>query len=1205
MSMPELISLTRADRIIKAQRINGKILLVKPPYFTPWTPPLGIAILKTFVEQNGFEARCYDFNIDPELWGMHHKYFAVLQALEDVSINDGYSKLWWILNAHMLAYANGAEPEACATVLENIIPLYEIRCDRGLINKLLPLVDGFFKRLAELTAGIDLSEYSVVGTSTYTTSLAASLFIHKQVKQRKPSIKTVMGGGIFADDLALGSSNLDVLVNEYPYVDHVILGEGELLLLKLLQGELANKRVLMLSDLKGINLEMKSVPIPDFSDLNNDIYYHLSIEGARSCPFQCSFCSETIQWGEYRKKPTDLFVDQVVELSNRYNNKAFFMGDSLMNPYINPFAGELIKRGVDIQYDGYMRADKPVTNRKFVKLWADSGLFRVRLGIESAAARVLDSMDKMTTPNVISNVLKTLASEGIRTTTYWIVGFPGETEEDFQETCDFIKQHHQFIYELEAHPYYYYPYGQIGSRLYQCQSLYSESVTDVIKFKVWDIIDANPSRAVRYERLHRISKLAADLGLPNIYTMAERYQAEDRWHQLHPLAAEIYEGTRIHREEAHPPKEAGVFCAEHRRQANVPHLSGPDSSLCYRISISKVLDEGVLSSAIEQLVRYNEILQARLTGGRYVFVSEEEGLRSDAVLSVFLYDGAIEERENFNRQIIKELSAQLAAEKNGSIRIALVYEGAACELFFMAHRAIVDARGLVLLCEDLFRIYEQLLHHKAISLRPSRPYSSVISEPEAADTFYAEQSPAGMNKSEATLRAEAGKNGAFRVLFDPDHTERVLDAKSGAFELKPAETMAAALLQTLVQEQSTEHFEIDVRTDYRNRDGKLSQTVGALTNTYELPVENIQRDDLFSRVKFVRRTLRNLDLQTPDVIGKRVLLNLEYCIESPWLGGIDWTPEGFVEDERLATGYDLELKPIVFGDGIQVWFKHRDQPELIRLAEALAKDVAAITEEMLKLRHRYIEMQKFWRKEFGRDASQSNLEIDIAAGDATSVSGFERKPLAGEYQMAARQIADECNTSVSVVMLAAFSVLLSRLNGREDVVVVYAGNAENHSEVVPLRLAPSWQRNFKEFVTSVEIKKTKALENGAYAFEFLTAEAMKAEHGLPAPSFDVAFIHNQPTGSSTAERLTKRVPQIGGLKLALEMTESSGQLSLNFAYRAGNVQREIIAQLETWLNSLVSDVARGVEKRIGDFALENDDAAVTVPDDLYGTQFNF
>jgi radical SAM superfamily enzyme YgiQ (UPF0313 family) len=550
MTSDTLVSITRSqssksDRRLKSE--NGKVLLVKPPYFTPWTPPLGIAILKAFLEQEGYPTKCLDFNIDRELWGMHHKYFSVIQTLEDVSVNDGYSKLWWILNAHLLAYANGADAAACSRVLETVIPLYHIRHSRAVIDALIPLVEKFFKRLDDLLGQIDLSSYAVVGTSTYTTSLAASLYLLKKVKKEQPRIRTVMGGGVFADDLALGSDNLTTLIEEYPEIDHVVLGEGEMLLLKLLEGDLAHKRVISLSDLQGASLEVKDIPTPNFTDLNFSNYFHLTIEGARSCPFQCSFCSETIQWGKYRKKPIKVFVDQVTELVERHSHNAFFMGDSLMNPYIQDFSKELIDRKTKILYDGYLRADKPVTNRDRTKFWARSGLFRARLGIESASARVLGSMDKMTTPIVISEVLKSLGSAGIRTTTYWIVGFPGETEDEFQETLDFIEENHLHIYELEAHPYYYYPYGQIGSRLHQCHSLYPEEVTDVIKFKVWEIIDVDPPREVRYERLRRLSKLASDLGLPNIYTMAERYQAEDRWHSLYPLAAEVYEDTGMHR----------------------------------------------------------------------------------------------------------------------------------------------------------------------------------------------------------------------------------------------------------------------------------------------------------------------------------------------------------------------------------------------------------------------------------------------------------------------------------------------------------------------------------------------------------------------------------------------------------------------------------------------------------------------------------
>src|SRR6185369_1891753 len=188
-----LVSIGRSDALRKLAGVDPrerKILLVKPPYFSPWTPPLGIAILKSFLEPHGYSVRCYDFNSDPELWGMHHKYFNVLQTLEDVSINDGYSKLWWILDAHMLAYANGADAEACATVLASVVPLQGMQISQEVIHALLPLVENFYKRMNELTEQFNVSEYSVVGTSSYTTSLGPSLFFLKKVKEQHPHIKT-------------------------------------------------------------------------------------------------------------------------------------------------------------------------------------------------------------------------------------------------------------------------------------------------------------------------------------------------------------------------------------------------------------------------------------------------------------------------------------------------------------------------------------------------------------------------------------------------------------------------------------------------------------------------------------------------------------------------------------------------------------------------------------------------------------------------------------------------------------------------------------------------------------------------------------------------------------------------------------------------------------------------------------------------------
>src|SRR6059058_756787 len=105
-----LISLSKSTKSTATTgRPDGAIMLMKPPFFTPWTPPLGIAILKAHLQAHNFKVKCIDYNSDPRLWNTHHEYFTALLALENTSLNDGYSRLWWVLNAHLLAYANGAD----------------------------------------------------------------------------------------------------------------------------------------------------------------------------------------------------------------------------------------------------------------------------------------------------------------------------------------------------------------------------------------------------------------------------------------------------------------------------------------------------------------------------------------------------------------------------------------------------------------------------------------------------------------------------------------------------------------------------------------------------------------------------------------------------------------------------------------------------------------------------------------------------------------------------------------------------------------------------------------------------------------------------------------------------------------------------------------------------------------------------------------
>lgn len=1167
-----LISITAPPR--KPEGSRAKILLLKPPYFTPWTPPLGIAILKTFMEKHGYSVTCFDYNTDPELWGMHHKYFATIQRLEDVSINDGYSKLWWILNAHLLAYANGADPAAIARVLELVIPMYGIRHDDEVIDALIPIVDNYFKRLRKVTEQMNLSEYGVVGTSTYTTSLASSLFLLKGIKEKNPRVTTVMGGGIFADDLALGSDNLDTLIAECSYIDHVVLGEGELLFLKLLEGELAHKRVITISDLQGSTLDMKDVPTPDFSDLEVENYYHLSIEGARSCPFQCSFCSETIQWGDYRKKPMDQFADQVMELSNRFKVKEFFMGDSLMNPYINPFALELIERKAGVLYDGYLRADKPVTNRKFVKMWADSGLFRVRLGIESASNSVLKVMDKMTTPKVISDVLKTLASAGIRTTTYWIVGFPGETEEQFRETCDFIREHHRYIYELEAHPYYYYPYGQVGSRLYQCSSLYPEEVTNYTKFRVWEINDANPPRDVRYERLRRLAKMCADLGLINIYTMTERYQAEDRWHRLHPLAVEVYESGRIDRKRPELSPVAIDAAAE----------ASADSVICYHAAVAKHMNQETLTAALVELINYNEILQLSLRDGKYVV--DDEVLDPSMLLTVYPLDAADPDSPaNVRARVLAEMPKTMRPVRGSSIRAAVIAGGEpSVEVLLLVHRGVADAKSVTLLFEDLFRIYEQLANKREISLRPV-PTSSTAAISRLADSQIA-HFDRGAGDSEAQTRTTI-------IDVDQRRMDKMYSKVMRDDDIHATDVFVQAIMGTFANVKRAEKLGFDLRVDSRIIDEELQYTPGPLTRTCSLTglarVGSHLRSDLLETRQLVRNSLGGSESNFASPVT-RIFLNMEFCGAKPWLGQDQWKPGGFVSSVGpIAAPYELEVTPVETGKGLQVYVKYRDTFAASTLARALVNDLVSEIDAVIQSCESYTAAREYWNEAFAVSLPQSGF---FAGADTKTERAGEAAFSCEMDCMGLVKLSADCRIDLSIIVLAVYSIVLSRVTGSEDLALIACPCESNEPGFVPLRINLPWALSFKDFAQQIERKLGLAYRHGADVFEIMAAPApVWSAHSRPV--FDAGFMFKE----EPEEDLHWKNPVLpesvnDQLKLMLEVTTDQTGMSWRFNYDQSYLTPDTIERLSSSFSSILARVAQNIYMPLADAILDSNEKLI-------------
>jgi radical SAM superfamily enzyme YgiQ (UPF0313 family) len=516
---------------------NEKILMALLPYWTPLVPPLGISCLKSHLKIYGYRARTVDANIIEEFKAIYSKYFEVLKEYIPPERRGNFYNIGNdVLRNHMMAHINRSNKKEYIELVRILVyKTFFTETDERRVLVLNEIIDEFFTSFERYFLELlEKEQPDVLALSVYNGTLPASLFAFKLVKEKYPHIKTVMGGGVFSDQLEINSSNFKLFLEKTPYIDKIIVGEGEILFLKFLQGELNDSQnVYTLKDIGGEILDISTVEIPDFSDFNIHHYPSIAAYASRSCPFQCTFCSETVQWGKYRKKDADQIRMELMELYKKYDCQLFLMGDSLLNPVIHDLANELLRQETTVYWDGYLRADKEVGDIKNTKLWRRSGFYRARLGLESGSQRVLDMMAKKISVQQIKDAVSNLACVGIKTTTYWVVGYPGETEKDFCQTLQLIEELTDDIYEAECNPFNFYFSGQMNSEKWRDKSflLYPQWAKDMLITRTWSL-DGEPSREETYKRMCRFVTHCRKLGIPNPYSLKEIYQADERWKKL-------------------------------------------------------------------------------------------------------------------------------------------------------------------------------------------------------------------------------------------------------------------------------------------------------------------------------------------------------------------------------------------------------------------------------------------------------------------------------------------------------------------------------------------------------------------------------------------------------------------------------------------------------------------------------------------------
>jgi len=526
---------------IKNNLDRHKMLLAHLPYWVPLIPPMGLAFIKGFLQEYGCRVKAVDLNIENDFKELYDSYFRVFEKYVPADKRGNFYHIGHdVLQQHMMAHINYTDETEYIQLVKILIDtvFFSNACKEQVLEH-IEIVREFYLLLENYFVKLFQEEKpTVLGLTVYKGTMAPALFVFKLAKKCVPGIQTVMGGGVFVTTLVAGTTDMEnFLERTQDYIDKIMIGKGEVFMLKLLRDDLpASQRVFTAKDVFAGEVDIFPTNLPDLSDFALHNYPYITSSASNGCLHNCSFCNSSTFYGRYRQRPIQHTVREMIELYETYQRRLFFMTDALLNPIIGELAYTVNQSGHALYYDGYFRVDEASCDLENTMKWRQGGFYRARLGVETGSQRLLDIMGKNITVEQTRAALGGLAYAGIKPTAYFVVGHPGETEEDFQMTLDLIEEIKNDIWQAECSPFYYYP-SQPGEDNWREKksALYPENAEEILMMQTW-IVDGEPSREVLCNRVARFAHHCKMLGIPNPYSLKEIHDADERWKKLHDNA---------------------------------------------------------------------------------------------------------------------------------------------------------------------------------------------------------------------------------------------------------------------------------------------------------------------------------------------------------------------------------------------------------------------------------------------------------------------------------------------------------------------------------------------------------------------------------------------------------------------------------------------------------------------------------------------
>lgn len=174
----------------------------------------------------------------------------------------------------------------------------------------------------------------------------------------------------------------------------------------------------------------------------------LNYVSSQGCVYKCQFCYELTYQRKYSAMGAASMVDDLAALHRAYsiNGIKFYDADWFVNVHrAIDFCAELSARSLDLSWAASINPNDVLRARRLkvdlLPTIATAGCRRLLMGIEAGSDRVLREIArKEVTHNQALGVAKEIAAYGILGAYTFIIGFPGETDVEIEQTYQLIDE---------------------------------------------------------------------------------------------------------------------------------------------------------------------------------------------------------------------------------------------------------------------------------------------------------------------------------------------------------------------------------------------------------------------------------------------------------------------------------------------------------------------------------------------------------------------------------------------------------------------------------------------------------------------------------------------------------------------------------------------------------------------------------------------